>query len=78
MDIIASVINCGGDWVFGILPLFVVRSLNMPHRTRLLVMSLLGFAAIGSIATVVRLFYLPKLLDGDDFLCKVIMVPHIA
>jgi hypothetical protein len=71
MDMTASLINCIGDWTFGILPLFVVRGLNMRKRTRLLVMCLLSFAAIGSIATVVRMFYLPKLLTGDDYLCKI-------
>ncbi|KAK6088456.1 integral membrane protein [Seiridium cupressi] len=68
MDIAASIINCFGDWVLGILPIFIVKSLNMRRRTKILVGCLLSFAAVGSAATFVRIFYLPNLLHGDDFL----------
>lgn len=70
MDLAASIINCGGDWVLGILPIFMVKSLNMRRRTKILVACLLSFAAVGSTATFIRIFFLPKLLDGKDFLCE--------
>lgn len=70
MDLTASIINCGGDWVLGILPIFVVKSLNMRRRTKILVGCLLSFAAVGSTATLIRVFFLSRLLRGDDFLCK--------
>ncbi|KAF9879691.1 hypothetical protein CkaCkLH20_02502 [Colletotrichum karsti] len=68
MTLTASIINCLADWSFGILPLFIVWSLSLPKRTRLLAFAILSFAAIGSAATVVRSVYIPTLLNGDDFL----------
>ncbi|KAK2007261.1 hypothetical protein LZ32DRAFT_632413 [Colletotrichum eremochloae] len=68
MTYTASIINCLADWAFGILPLFILWSLSLPKQTRLLAFSILSFAAIGSIATIIRLVYIPTLLDGDDFL----------
>ncbi|KAK1623612.1 hypothetical protein BDP81DRAFT_465247 [Colletotrichum phormii] len=68
MTFTASIINCLADWAFGILPLFIVWSLSLPKRTRLLAFGILSFAAIGSAATVARSVYIPTLLDGDDFL----------
>ncbi|TIC93751.1 hypothetical protein CH35J_009089 [Colletotrichum higginsianum] len=68
MTYTASICNCLADWGFGILPLFIVWSLSLPKRTRLLAFGILSFAAIGSAATVVRSVYIPTLLDGDDFL----------
>ncbi|OHE98128.1 hypothetical protein CORC01_06496 [Colletotrichum orchidophilum] len=68
MTFTASIINCLADWAFGILPLFIVWSLSLPKRTRLLAFGILSFAAIGSAATVARSVYIPTLLNGDDFL----------
>ncbi|OTB01368.1 hypothetical protein M426DRAFT_14531 [Hypoxylon sp. CI-4A] len=65
---IASIMNCFADWAFGILPMFIVWSLNMRKKTRIMVMGILGFASIGSTATIVRLFYVPDMLNGQDFL----------
>ncbi|OLN97002.1 hypothetical protein CCHL11_02071 [Colletotrichum chlorophyti] len=68
MTLTASIINCLADWSFGILPLFIVWSLSLPKRTRLLAFGILSFAAIGSAATVARSVYIPTLLNGEDFL----------
>ncbi|KAF6841423.1 hypothetical protein CPLU01_00554 [Colletotrichum plurivorum] len=68
MTLTASIINCLADWSFGILPLFIVWSLSLPKRTRLLAFGILSFAAIGSAATIVRSVFIPTLLNGDDFL----------
>lgn len=43
---VASVINCLADWAFGILPLFIVWSLNMKKSKRIVVMCILGFASM--------------------------------
>ncbi|KAI4601143.1 hypothetical protein KJ359_012330 [Pestalotiopsis sp. 9143b] len=78
MDLAASIINCGGDWVLGILPIFMVKSLNMQRRTKILVGCLLSFAAVGSTATFIRIFFLPKLLDGNDFLYSSAEVAYLS
>jgi hypothetical protein len=43
---VASVLNCLADWAFGILPMFIVWSLNMKKKTRIMVMFILGFASM--------------------------------
>ncbi|TDZ41269.1 hypothetical protein CTRI78_v009792 [Colletotrichum trifolii] len=68
MTIAATVINTGADFVFGTLPWFIVRSMNMSTGTKIVVVGILGLAAIGSTATIVRAFYIPTLLEGTNFL----------
>lgn len=57
MTYTASAVNCLADWAFGILPIFIVWSLNLPAKSKILAIFILGFAAIGSTATIVRMFY---------------------
>ncbi|KAI7785787.1 integral membrane protein [Diaporthe eres] len=68
MTYTAAAINCLADWAFGILPIFIVWSLNLPLKSKILAMLILGFAAIGSTATIVRVFYLHHITDSNDFL----------
>ncbi|KAF6807254.1 integral membrane protein [Colletotrichum sojae] len=70
MTIAATVINTSADFVFGTLPWFIVRSMNLPIGTKIVVVCILGLAAVGSTATIVRAFYIPTLLEGNDFLNK--------
>ncbi|KAG9651417.1 integral membrane protein, partial [Aureobasidium melanogenum] len=58
---VASVLNGGADFFFGILPIFIVKDLNMKRNTKIVVAGILGFAAIGSISTLVRLPYVRQL-----------------
>ncbi|OBR14555.1 Integral membrane protein [Colletotrichum higginsianum IMI 349063] len=71
MTIAATVVNTGADFVFGTLPWFIVRSLNIPLGNKIVVVCILGLAAMtfrGSTATIVRAFYIPSLLESDNFL----------
>lgn len=61
-------VNAAADWALGTLPFFIVWDLQMKMKTKLLVAGILAFAAIGSTATIVRMFYIHSLLDGPDFL----------
>ncbi|THY49561.1 integral membrane protein [Aureobasidium pullulans] len=58
---IASVLNGAADFFFGILPIFIVKDLNMRRNTKIVVAAILGFAAIGSLSTLVRLPYVKQL-----------------
>lgn len=58
---VASVLNGGADFFFGILPIFIVKDLNMKKNTKIVVALILGFAAIGSLSTLVRLPYVKQL-----------------
>ncbi|RAO67599.1 uncharacterized protein BHQ10_003611 [Talaromyces amestolkiae] len=64
----ASIVNAVGDWTFGLLPIFMVRELNMSLRTKIAVSCILGFAAIGGTVTVVRIPDVATLVDDTDFL----------
>ncbi|ORY59710.1 uncharacterized protein BCR38DRAFT_498531 [Pseudomassariella vexata] len=68
LTFMASAVNCLTDWTFVTLPMCMVYSMNMPTRQKVLVACILGFAAIGSTATIVRMFYVYKVLEGNDFL----------
>lgn len=63
-----SVINGLTDWGFGILPFFIVWSLSLPLKSRIMVITILSFAMVGCSATIVRARYIPRMLDADDFL----------
>lgn len=43
---IASALNCFADWVFGVIPFLIVRSLNIARPTKALVAWVLCFAAM--------------------------------
>ncbi|KAL7946742.1 hypothetical protein V8C42DRAFT_364050 [Trichoderma barbatum] len=60
MNYVASCLNCIADWTFGILPAFIVWSLRMPLKTRVLVIALL--------TTIVRTKYIHTLSEGRNFL----------
>ncbi|KAL5377372.1 hypothetical protein DPSP01_009869 [Paraphaeosphaeria sporulosa] len=60
--------NAAADWAFGTLPIFIVWSLQMNLKMKALTAGILAFAAIGSIATMVRMRYIHTLTHGADFL----------
>ncbi|SMQ47647.1 unnamed protein product [Zymoseptoria tritici ST99CH_3D7] len=59
-----SGLNVIADWTLGILPIFVVRGLDMSKRQKRLVAGILSFAAVGSTATIVRLPYIGSLKES--------------
>ncbi|KAH7176113.1 hypothetical protein EDB81DRAFT_621673, partial [Dactylonectria macrodidyma] len=70
LTIMAQSLNTAADWCFGTLPFFIVHSMSLPMKSKILIACVLGFAAIGSVATIVRAFYIPTLLEHEDFLYK--------
>ncbi|KAJ4324297.1 hypothetical protein N0V94_001355 [Neodidymelliopsis sp. IMI 364377] len=63
-----AAVNAAADWALGTLPFFIVWDLQMKLKTKVLVAGILAFAAIGSTATIVRMFYIHTLTNGPDFL----------
>ncbi|CAN9185123.1 unnamed protein product [Alternaria alternata] len=63
-----AAVNALADWGFGLLPFFIVWGLEMRPKTKVLVASILAFAAIGSTGTVIRMAYIHTLVEGPDFL----------
>ena len=41
-----NALNACTDWILGILPVFMVRHLNMSFQTKVLVVGILAFAAV--------------------------------
>jgi len=71
MTYAASALNSLDDWIFGTLPILMVWNLSIARRQKILVVCILAFAAIGSIATIVRIPLVSTLGDMHDFLCKI-------
>ena len=65
----AGALNTIADWTLGILPVFLVWNLSMNRRMKAIVAGILGFAALGSTATLVRIPFTKGLAETDDFLC---------
>ncbi|PSK42596.1 hypothetical protein B9Z65_4510 [Elsinoe australis] len=58
---IISALNTAADFVFAILPMFLVWNTSMNRKTRALVCSLLGLGSIAGVATIVRIPFLSTL-----------------
>ncbi|KAF9694973.1 hypothetical protein EKO04_006862 [Ascochyta lentis] len=68
---VVSALNSFADWTFGILPIFVVKDLQMKRRVKVIVSGIIGLAAIGSTATIIRLPYTSTLKPyKGDFLYR--------
>ncbi|USW49414.1 hypothetical protein Slin15195_G027330 [Septoria linicola] len=61
------IINATTDWIFAILPIFVLAKATMPLRTRVSAGFILLLACCGSIVSMVRIRYLEGLKPGPDF-----------
>ncbi|THY30216.1 hypothetical protein D6D01_03313 [Aureobasidium pullulans] len=52
-----GVLNAVTDWIFAIIPIFVVRSAQMHRQQKITVCTILGLGVLGSICSIVRLAY---------------------
>jgi hypothetical protein len=65
LNYIHGVMNALTDWVYVSLPVLVVRKANMRGRDKWSVVVVLIVGVLGSVASVVRLFYINDLHSGD-------------
>jgi len=63
-------INAVGDWILGLLPIVLVRNLDLVKRQKISVAGILALGAVASTATIVRLFYVWQLNHNEDTLYK--------
>jgi len=68
MTIGASVVAAVIDWSFGLLPIWILWSVQLSNRRKIMVCVLLGLGVCASTAPIVRLPYLAGLLNNADFL----------
>ncbi|KAI2630950.1 hypothetical protein GGR54DRAFT_178138 [Hypoxylon sp. NC1633] len=64
----AAGINAIADWVLGLLPIAIVRSLDLSKRTKVMVSCTLGLGSLASTATIVRIPYVWLLTQPGDFM----------
>ena len=64
----AGALNTVADWTLGTLPIFIVWNLAINRRLKAIVAGILGFAAIGNTATLVRIPFTEGLAQTEDFL----------
>jgi hypothetical protein len=68
---VVSALNSFADWTFGLLPILIVKDLQMKRRVKVIVSTIIGLAAIGSTATIIRLPYTSTLKPyKGDFLYR--------
>jgi hypothetical protein len=63
-----SAVQCLTDWIFAVLPFFLVWRLQMTKRSKVSVALILSMGAIASTATIIRIPYLHTMGDVTDFL----------
>ncbi|KAH8662395.1 hypothetical protein BX600DRAFT_542059 [Xylariales sp. PMI_506] len=63
-----SIINIVTDWTMALLPVGLLWKVNMPWKQKLSCMAILGLGIFASIATLIRIQYLPKFASTDDYL----------
>jgi hypothetical protein len=66
MNYLHGVMNALTDWIFVSLPILVIRKANMSVRDKWSVVFVLVIGVLGSVASVVRLFYISALHSGDQ------------
>lgn len=65
MNYIHATLNALTDWIFAIMPIFVVMGTQMKYSARLTVICILCLGVLGSICSVIRLAYVKSLGTGD-------------
>ncbi|ORY57767.1 uncharacterized protein BCR38DRAFT_353944 [Pseudomassariella vexata] len=58
LSYIVSAVQMVTDWACALIPVFIVAGLQMPRRTKLSVVCILGLGILVSVATIVRIPYL--------------------
>ncbi|VUC31972.1 unnamed protein product [Clonostachys rosea] len=65
-----SAVNIAIDWTVCIMPAFILWNLQIRRNLKLLAFGILGVGALASIATIVRMVYVPDLAAKTDKLYK--------
>ena len=64
-------LNAAGDWIFAILPIFMLVKSQLPRRTKISVCFILMLGALGSVASLVRLSFF-RGLQSDNFFTQAV------
>ena len=58
------------DWVFGVLPVFMLWKLNVPRKKKIGLAVVMGLGVLASAGPLVRIPYTVQLSSTRDYLCK--------
>jgi hypothetical protein len=64
LNYIHGTLNALTDWIFVSLPILVIRNANMNNRAKSSVIGVLAIGVLGSVASVVRLYYVKDIHPG--------------
>ncbi|KAK7432908.1 hypothetical protein QQZ08_000379 [Neonectria magnoliae] len=67
---IFSAVNIFVDWVVAIMPAFILWHLQLRRKLKLLSMGILGVGVLASIATIIRMLYVPDYAATENKLYK--------
>ncbi|KAI1096452.1 hypothetical protein F5B19DRAFT_147474 [Rostrohypoxylon terebratum] len=62
----AAVINAISDWILGLLPIALIRKLELSKRSKIMVSCTLALGSIASIATIIRIPFIWQLSTAND------------
>lgn len=64
LNYIHGTLNAVTDWIFVSLPILVIRDANMNRKAKASVMGVLAIGVLGSVASIVRLYYIKDIHPG--------------
>ena len=67
---IYGIINVTADWIFTFIPIVILMDSTMDRRSKISVSIVMGFAAVGSISSILRMVYLKGLLFSGSVSSK--------
>ncbi|KAF4999861.1 hypothetical protein FDECE_11360 [Fusarium decemcellulare] len=71
---IFSVVNIVVDWVVAIMPAFILWNLQLRRKLKLLSFGIMGVGVLASIATIIRMLYVPYYAATSDKLYKLCFI----
>jgi len=67
VNIVAGIVNTLAEWIFAVLPIFMIRKADMPRAAKISAAGLLILGTVGSFCSVVRLVFISTFAPGPNF-----------
>lgn len=70
ISLVVSIFQIVTDWHCALLPLVILKGLQLPKRKKISILCLLGLGGFASIATMLRIPYFKYYTIPEDYLCR--------
>lgn len=70
ISLAVSIFQIVTDWLCALLPLAILKGLQIPKRNKISILCLLGLGGFASIATMLRIPYFKYYTIQEDYLCR--------